>query len=82
MTSYRKFWALLIVVLIATFCVLGFLGREVYHQAPPIPAQVQSADGKTLFTRDDIYAGQSAWQSIGGMELGSIWGHGAYQAPD
>ncbi|HAJ14364.1 MAG TPA: nitric oxide reductase large subunit, partial [Comamonadaceae bacterium] len=25
---------------------------------------------------------QTAWQSVGGMQLGSIWGHGAYQAPD
>src|SRR3546814_2736698 len=33
-------------------------------------------------TRDDIMAGQAAWQSTGGMQLGSIWGHGAYQAPD
>jgi nitric oxide reductase subunit B len=82
MASYRKYWALLIVVLLITFSVLGFCGREVYSQAPPIPTQVQSADGKVLFTRDDIYAGQSAWQSIGGMELGTIWGHGAYQAPD
>jgi nitric oxide reductase subunit B len=58
------------------------MGHEVYNQAPPIPAQVKSADGTVLFTRDDIYAGQSAWQSVGGMELGTIWGHGAYQAPD
>jgi len=82
MASYRKFWVLLVVVLIATFSLLGFMGREVYKQAPPIPAQVKSADGKVLFTREDIYAGQSAWQSIGGMELGTVWGHGAYQAPD
>ncbi|MDR0275235.1 MAG: nitric-oxide reductase large subunit [Burkholderiaceae bacterium] len=82
MASYRKFWTILVVVLVATFSLLGFMGREVYQQAPPIPAQVKSADGKTLFTDKDIYAGQSAWQSVGGMELGTIWGHGAYQAPD
>src|SRR3546814_13522433 len=33
-------------------------------------------------TRDDILDGQTAWQSTGGMQIGSIWGHGAYQAPD
>ena len=33
-------------------------------------------------TKDDILAGQSAWQSTGGMEVGSVLGHGAYQAPD
>ncbi|MDR0458244.1 MAG: nitric-oxide reductase large subunit [Burkholderiaceae bacterium] len=82
MTSYRKYWVLLIGVLIVTFGILGFCGREVYNQAPPIPTQVKTADGQALFTREDIYTGQSVWQSIGGMELGTIWGHGAYQAPD
>ncbi|MDR2012542.1 MAG: nitric-oxide reductase large subunit [Rhodanobacter sp.] len=81
-TSYWKYWVLLIVVLGVTFSMLGYYGHEVYRQAPPIPQTVRSADGQTLFTRDDIYAGQSAWQSVGGMELGTIWGHGAYQAPD
>src|SRR5690606_9490771 len=33
-------------------------------------------------TKDSILDGQTAWQSVGGMQLGSIWGHGAYQAPD
>ena len=26
--------------------------------------------------------GQNVWESIGGMEVGSIWGHGSYVAPD
>jgi nitric oxide reductase subunit B len=82
MGEYRKLWWALIAVLGVTFCVLGWFGREVYRQAPPIPAQVVSADGATLFTADDILDGQTAWQSVGGMQLGSIWGHGAYQAPD
>lgn len=43
---------------------------------------MQSADGTRLFTDEDILDGQTAWQSVGGMQLGSIRGHGAYQAPD
>ena len=82
MGEYRKLWWALIAVLGVTFCVLGWFGREVYRQAPPIPEQVVSADGATLFTAEDILDGQTAWQSVGGMQLGSIWGHGAYQAPD
>ncbi|MDC7826313.1 nitric-oxide reductase large subunit [Pseudomonas sp. BLCC-B13] len=82
MGEYRKLWWALIAVLGVTFCVLGWFGREVYRQAPPIPAQVVSADGAKLFTAEDILDGQTAWQSVGGMQLGSIWGHGAYQAPD
>ena len=82
MGEYRKLWWSLIGVLGVTFCLLGWFGHEIYRQAPPIPAQVQSVDSETLFRADDILDGQTAWQSIGGMQLGSIWGHGAYQAPD
>ena len=74
MGEYRKLWWALIAVLGVTFCVLGWFGREVYRQAPPIPAQVVSADGATLFTAEDILDGQTAWQSVGGMQLGSA-GH-------
>lgn len=78
----RKLWILLLAVLIGSFSILGFFGREVYRQAPPIPEAFVSSSGETLFTKDDILVGQTIWQSIGGQQLGSIWGHGAYQAPD
>lgn len=35
-----------------------------------------------VFSGEDIKEGQNVWQSIGGQELGSVWGHGAYVAPD
>ncbi len=82
MGPYRKLWFLLIAVLAVTFSLLGYYGSEVYRHAPPIPAQVTVAEGRVLFSKDDILDGQTAWQSVGGMQLGSIWGHGAYQAPD
>ncbi|MGC3962998.1 MAG: nitric-oxide reductase large subunit [Rhodocyclaceae bacterium] len=82
MGPYKKLWFTLIAVLVVTFSLLGYFGKEVYRHAPPIPAQVVTDDGRTLFTQDDILDGQTAWQSVGGMQLGSIWGHGAYQAPD
>ncbi|HRK56625.1 MAG TPA: nitric-oxide reductase large subunit [Burkholderiaceae bacterium] len=82
MHPYRKLWFALIAVLAVTFSLLGYFGRDIYRQAPPIAQRVVSAEGQLLFTRADILAGQSAWQSVGGMQLGSIWGHGAYQAPD
>lgn len=82
MGEYRKLWWALIGVLVVTFTLLGWMGKEVYHKAPPIPATVVNPAGQTLMTKDDILNGQVAWQSVGGMTLGSIWGHGAYQAPD
>ncbi|HEX5042927.1 MAG TPA: nitric-oxide reductase large subunit [Candidatus Polarisedimenticolaceae bacterium] len=68
--------------LAVAFSLLGFFGREVYRQAPPIPERVVAAGGTVLATRAQILDGQVVWQSTGGQQLGSIWGHGAYQAPD
>lgn len=82
MASYKKLWVILLVVLGITFGLLGYFGREVYREAPPIPDRVVTADGRLLMTEESILDGQTAWQSVGGMQLGSIWGHGAYQAPD
>ncbi|MDK4573914.1 nitric-oxide reductase large subunit [Kingella kingae] len=82
MGQYKKLWYILICVLTITFGLLGYLGVEVYRQAPPFPEQFVSASGQTVITKDNILQGQSAWQSTGGMELGSVLGHGAYQAPD
>lgn len=77
MGQYKKLWYLLFAVLAVCFTILGYMGSEVYKKAPPYPEQVVSASGKVLMTKDDILAGQSAWQSTGGMEVGSILGHGA-----
>lgn len=82
MGQYKKFWYLLVAVLIGAFSILGYYGFEIYREAPPIPQQYVSEQGEKVITRDDIMHGQSAWQSTGGMQLGSVWGHGAYQAPD
>lgn len=82
MGPYKKHWFTLIGLCIVMFSLLGWSGVDIYRSAPPIPAQVVASDGKALFSKDDILDGQTAWQSVGGMQLGSIWGHGAYQAPD
>ncbi|MEZ4743187.1 MAG: nitric-oxide reductase large subunit [Bdellovibrionota bacterium] len=78
----RKHWILLLTVLITTFTILGFFGREVYKQAPPIYQSIKAPNGEIIYTKEDILSGQMVWQSIGGQQIGSIWGHGAYQAPD
>lgn len=79
--NYKKLWYLLGFVMVSSFAVLGYFGYEIYMQAPPIPQRVV-ADGKVLFTGDDISNGQNVWQSTGGQQVGSVWGHGAYVAPD
>jgi nitric oxide reductase subunit B len=80
--SYKKLWIALAVVLVISFAVLGGVGVKVLNSAPPIPTQVVTSDGRVLFDGNTIQNGQGVWQSIGGQEVGSIWGHGAYVAPD
>jgi nitric oxide reductase subunit B len=82
MGEYKKLWWLLLAILAVTFAALGWSGVEIYRQVPPIPAQVITPSNKVLMTKEQILDGQTAWQSTGGMQVGSIWGHGAYQAPD
>lgn len=82
MKPYKKLWLLLIVTLAITFSLLGYLGVEVYRGAPPTPDAYVSQSGETITSHDDILKGQEAWQSTGGMQIGTILGHGAYQAPD
>ncbi len=80
--NYRKLWIAFAVVVGLSFLVLGFFGGEIYHQKPPIPKRVVTSAGHVLFTGDQIREGQTVWQSIGGQEIGSVWGHGSYVAPD
>ena len=78
----KKLWISFILVMTISFAVLIYYGREIYRQAPPIPDKVMTSGGKILFTGQDIKDGQNVWQSLGGQEIGTVWGHGAYQAPD
>ncbi len=79
--SYRRYWLALAVVILGSFAVLGGVGRKMISEAPPLP-DVYTTDGQLLFTGSTITDGQGVWQSIGGQEIGTVWGHGAYVAPD
>ncbi|HLH07633.1 MAG TPA: nitric-oxide reductase large subunit [Terriglobales bacterium] len=80
--EYRKLWIALIVVLVVSFSVLGGVGYHAIENGPPTPSQVVTTDGRVVMDGESIHLGQGVWQSIGGQEVGTIWGHGAYVAPD
>ena len=82
MSIERKLWLGLIALLAVSFSVLLWVGSEIHRQMPPIPEQVVTPDGEVIYTRADIETGRQVWQSMGGHQLGSIWGHGSYVAPD
>ncbi|BBB65677.1 nitric-oxide reductase large subunit [Undibacterium sp. YM2] len=82
MHATRKLWTWLAVICVLSFTVLGWVGTEIYLTAPPIPKQVVSVDGTVLFSEGQVGRGQEAWLSAGGQQLGTVWGHGSYVAPD
>ena len=82
MTNTRTLWISLAALLVASFAVLLAMGGEIYRKAPPLPDRVVAEDGSLIYDGAEIQRGRQVWQSIGGMQLGSIWGHGGYVAPD
>lgn len=82
MKSSRRLWQWLGVVFLLSFAALGWIGREIYLAAPPIPERVLAANGEEVFGPGQVLNGQAAWMSAGGQQLGSVWGHGSYLAPD
>jgi len=82
MNATRKLWTWLAVICVLSFAALGWVGTEIYLKAPPIPQKVVSASGDLIFTADQIQQGQQAWLSAGGQQMGTVWGHGSYLAPD
>lgn len=82
MSNTRKLWTGLGILLVVSFSILLWMGGRIYRLAPPVPERVVATNGSVTYTRADIEQGRQVWQSIGGMQLGSVWGHGGYVAPD
>ena len=82
MSTTRRLWLSLGTLMVVGFGILLWMGGEIHRQAPPMPKAVVTDRGDTVYTRADIEQGRQVWQSIGGQQLGSIWGHGALVAPD
>ena len=65
MKSSRRLWRTLAVIFLLSFAVLGWIGREIYLSAPPIPDAVVAADGRL--------------GTSGVYELARSWGSGAWR---
>lgn len=79
----KRTWTIFIAVIVLSFTTLIWVGTDIYQTQPPIPEKVLVEGSNTLlYSKADIQTGQNVWESIGGMEVGSVWGHGSYVAPD
>ncbi len=82
-SSVSPWWRVgVLIAMIVGFSVLIGVTVSAYQVAPPIPDQVVDVNGATIFTGNDIRAGQEVFLKYGLMENGTIWGHGAYLGPD
>lgn len=78
----KRLWIAFALVMVLSFLVLGWIGTRIHQEMPPLPTKVVTTDGAVLIEEGEVQAGQNVWQSLGGMEVGSVWGHGSYVAPD
>ncbi len=78
----KRLWIAFGFIFVMSFGTLLWIGTEIFREAPPIPERVVATDGTVLINEGEIMDGQNVWQAMGGMQVGSIWGHGSYVAPD
>lgn len=78
----KRLWITFSAIILISFGILGWVGTEIFRQAPPIPRRVITTEGVVIIDEGEVSNGQNVWQTMGGMQVGSIWGHGSYVAPD
>ena len=74
-------WSLLI-TLVVTVGILIYGTIATYDMAPHKPDRFVTASDQTIMTRDDIVAGQAAFQQADLMDYGSLFGMGSYFGED
>lgn len=80
--SPKRLWTMLGAGMLVSLSVLLYYGGQIYQKVPPFPFDVVNWQGEVVFSDQQMLDGQDVWRSLGGMEMGTIWGHGSYLAPD
>ena len=57
----RKLWLIFIAIFVFSFAILGWVGTEIFRQAPPIPREVVTTEGQVLIAAEEISNGQNVW---------------------
>ena len=78
----KRLWLAFGIVVLVSFSVLGWVGTRIYQETAADPGSSRRHGRPVVIPGGDIGKGQNVWQAMGGMEVGSIWGHGSYVAPD
>jgi nitric oxide reductase subunit B len=80
--SIQKLKMAAIISFVVAMLALLIGGFFASRNMAPYPGKVTDLEGKLLFERADILAGQSVYQKYGLMDHGSVWGHGSQRGPE
>ena len=69
-------------VFIFGFLVMGILAYRTYTDGMPQPERAVSTSGETIWSSEEVTAGQALFLRRGLQQYGSVMGHGAYLGPD
>jgi hypothetical protein len=73
------FWIAFILVLLASFSILGWIGTRIYQEAPPIPERVVTSGGDVLIDCVILKRGRTsgnrwaAWKSAPSGAMAATW---------
>ena len=59
----KKLWLVFIAIFVASFAVLGWVGTEIFRQAPPIPREVVTTEGKVVKPKHRDLACRHRWSA-------------------
>ena len=55
----KKLWLIFIAIFVFSFAILGWVGTEIFRQAPPIPREVVTTDNQVVIGSEEITNGQN-----------------------
>jgi nitric oxide reductase large subunit len=68
----KRLWLAFGAVIVISFSILGWIGTRIYQEMPPIPERVVTREGRVVIGDGEVGQGQNIWQTMGGMEVGSV----------
>jgi hypothetical protein len=74
-------WSAILCFVVAMAVLLGG-GIAMKKDLPPYPGKTVGPDGKVLFEKANIIAGQDVYRRYGLMDQGAVWGHGSQRGPE
>jgi len=60
----RKLWQIFIAIFVFSVAILGWVGTEIFRQAPLIPREVVTTEGQVLIAAEESPTGKTSGQTL------------------